>query len=506
MSAVLMVIESPGKAAACRSALRRMGVDGEVFATGGRLFDLPEGRMGVAPETLRPEWAPVRPGVVERLRKAMLGSGEILLALDADDEGDMAAAHAAALAPNLVLRRVLLGAYDDATLDACLAAPVAMRPAAADRAVARRLLDRLLGYCPPGERFRRVGRVVTPLLASLRSMPLTPSAVCVRHADGWCAKMRPATFSERPGVLSMLRFSTRRHAAPKRSETAPPPQPLDGWSALHGVSERLGISVQGAAALLQTMYEAGRMTYPRSDDPAFTSGAVQRMADQAKRIGLPVEGMDMRGETASGHGALAPLPSADQGDRLLRRGGGEQGEVMRLLFSHLYWHRMGASTEVLRCNGRDGIAWVRLRLLDREGREPDQGDADLPMTPPCSVPNEPPAHALGRAVLSRMAQLGLGRTSTAPAHVSRVLSLLDGEGRVNAAGMLSLQRAQEWSPALLEAQRAPQADVALREAVGVRDKVLGALEALGCAAACEKTLSLGPRRRLDPGVGVQRLR
>ncbi|MCC6808647.1 MAG: toprim domain-containing protein, partial [Deltaproteobacteria bacterium] len=90
----LIVVESPNK---CKKIREYLGAGYEVVATVGHFRDLPERELGVDVATMTPSYVVKneKAGVVKQLRARAKGASEIILATDADREGEAISWHVA---------------------------------------------------------------------------------------------------------------------------------------------------------------------------------------------------------------------------------------------------------------------------------------------------------------------------------------------------------------------------------------------------------------------------
>ena len=150
----LIIVESPHKAQIVAELARPL-IKGQVstWACLGHLRDLPEDRLGIDLEHgFQPEYV-----VPERRQKTVLGLGEkitqadrILLATDPDREGEAVAWHVLEVFHNELqgkrIQRITFNAVTAAAVKQALRRPRKVDLRLAQAAVARRVLDRLVGY------------------------------------------------------------------------------------------------------------------------------------------------------------------------------------------------------------------------------------------------------------------------------------------------------------------------------------------------------------------------
>ncbi|MGH7962420.1 MAG: type I DNA topoisomerase, partial [Candidatus Binatia bacterium] len=148
MAKNLVVVESPAKA---RTLNKYLGRDYQVKASVGHIMDLPKNKLGVDVEKgFAAEYQIIqgKAKVVEELRKAAKDKEHIYLASDPDREGEAIAWH---LAEKLdkkgkKVRRLLLNEITKKAVQEALKHPVDLNRDLYQSQVARRVLDRLVGY------------------------------------------------------------------------------------------------------------------------------------------------------------------------------------------------------------------------------------------------------------------------------------------------------------------------------------------------------------------------
>jgi DNA topoisomerase-1 len=179
----LIIVESPHKAQVV-AALARPGLRGGVLAWAclGHLRDLPTDELGVdVAGGFTPLYeVPKRQAkTVEALRAKIVQADQVLIASDPDREGEAIAWHITEIfADELrgkVVQRVAFHALTAATVQAALRSPRILDMHLVQAAVARRVLDRLIGYLVsprlwkalPKEKGLSAGRVQTAALRLL---------------------------------------------------------------------------------------------------------------------------------------------------------------------------------------------------------------------------------------------------------------------------------------------------------------------------------------------------
>jgi DNA topoisomerase-1 len=144
----LVIVESPAKA---KTLEKYLGRDFQVKASVGHIVDLPKSKLGV---DIKKEFAPDfhviqgKKKVVQELRKAAKGKENIYLASDPDREGEAIAWHIAGQIgkDHQQIHRVLINEITRKAVQEAIANPQELDQKKFDAQVARRILDRLVGY------------------------------------------------------------------------------------------------------------------------------------------------------------------------------------------------------------------------------------------------------------------------------------------------------------------------------------------------------------------------
>ena len=148
MGKSLLIVESPTKA---RTLHRYLGNRFDIRASVGHIKDLPEKQLGIDIEHgFAPDYRVIKgkEKVIRELRKAADGADAVYLAPDPDREGEAIAWHIAEelRATRKTVYRVLFNELTRNAIEAALRKPGELDRAKYEAQLARRLLDRLVGY------------------------------------------------------------------------------------------------------------------------------------------------------------------------------------------------------------------------------------------------------------------------------------------------------------------------------------------------------------------------
>ena len=144
----LVIVESPAKA---RTLEKYLGRDFQVKASVGHVVDLPKSKLGVdVKKDFAPDFHVIqgKKKVIDELKKAAKGKVNIYLASDPDREGEAIAWHIAdQVAKNHKrVHRVLINEITKKAVQDAIAKPHELDRNKFDAQIARRVLDRLVGY------------------------------------------------------------------------------------------------------------------------------------------------------------------------------------------------------------------------------------------------------------------------------------------------------------------------------------------------------------------------
>ena len=144
----LVIVESPAKA---RTLEKYLGRDFQVKASVGHVVDLPKSKLGVdVKKDFTPDFHVIqtKKKVIDDLKKAAKGKERIYLASDPDREGEAIAWHIAdQVAKNHKrVHRVLFNEITKKAVQDAIAKPQELDRNKFDAQIARRVLDRLVGY------------------------------------------------------------------------------------------------------------------------------------------------------------------------------------------------------------------------------------------------------------------------------------------------------------------------------------------------------------------------
>ncbi len=296
----LVIVESPAKA---KTISKYLGPGYKVIASVGHIRDLPKSNKnaidieaGFVPHY---EISKGKEKVVDDIIRQAASAEEVLLATDPDREGEAISWHVAEAAGLKKIKRI---AFNEITKEAVLEAIA--HPRAIDQNLrraqeARRVLDRLVGYDLSGLIWKKLryglsaGRVQSPALRILcererEIRAFVPEDYWMLSADVETAKKEKFTVTcveePRDGKVAENIFEKAKSGKwyvvdVKESEAKRTARPPFTTSTLQqAASTRLGFSPSRTMQVAQKLYEAGHITYMRTDSTNLSSQAIGEMA------------------------------------------------------------------------------------------------------------------------------------------------------------------------------------------------------------------------------------
>ena len=299
MAKRLLIVESPAKA---RTIQQYLGKDYEVLASVGHVRDLPKSNKDAVDieDGFVPRYviSPDKREVIEKIQKAASRADEVFLATDPDREGEAIAWHVKEAVGLKKPQRVVFHEITKAAVEEALLHPRAIDEHLRRAQEARRVLDRLVGYDLSGLIWKKVryglsaGRVQSPALRILAErereiqafIPETYFTLdAVFKADTKQAKAEfpascveePKTAEEAERIVTLGRTASWTVAEVKeRAEERQPRPPFTTSTLQQAGSTRLGLSPSRTMRAAQKLYEAGHITYMRTDSVNLSKDAI----------------------------------------------------------------------------------------------------------------------------------------------------------------------------------------------------------------------------------------
>lgn len=290
----LLLVESPAKQKRITAIL---GAGWRVEATRGHVRDLPQDKLGVeVDQDFRPQYEvlPRQANTVKRLLKAIREAEAVYVATDLDREGEAIAWHVLQLAdlpPEKPVYRVAFTAITESAVKAAIASPRPLDVSLVEAQQTRRIIDRLVGYlvsplaCKALDGHYSAGRVQSACLRLVVERERTISAFTPEAY--WTLDARLAAES---GEFTARLYSVKGQRIERLSgdqvavlteglkeaalwvgkiqageQVRHPAPPFTTSTMQQAASQALGMSPERTMQIAQQLYEAGHITYHRTD-------------------------------------------------------------------------------------------------------------------------------------------------------------------------------------------------------------------------------------------------
>lgn len=470
----LVIVESPAKA---KTIERFLGKDFQVESSFGHIADLPSKELGVDVENdFKPKYTvdKEKKALVKKLRDLAKKADTIWLASDEDREGEAISWH---LAEELKLdksktKRIVFNSITKSAIQKAIENPRDINYNLVNAQQARRVLDRLVGYelspvlwkkIKPGLSAGRVQSVAVRLIVEREREidGFTPEASFRVKAEfmtdggnSFAAKLNK-TFPTKEAAEKFLKenigadFSVSDLA--KKPAKKSPAAPFTTSTLQQEASRKLHFSVSRTMQVAQRLYEAGLITYMRTDSVNLSNEALLAAKDaivenygekysQTRKFTGKSKGAQ------EAHEAIRPTDMKLQSPQLER----DQAKLYELIWKRTLASQMSdaqlertnvkikASThnEEFTANGEvvkfDGFLKVYLEGTDDE----DGGEEQEGMLPAMNVGERlqnvfiaaterftrPPYRYSEASLVKKLEELGIGRPSTYAPTISTILN------------------------------------------------------------------------------------
>ena len=483
----LVIVESPAKA---KTIEKYLGKDFKVLASYGHVRDLPPKDGSVRPdEGFAMDWELYRDkqSRFKEIADAAKKATRLVLATDPDREGEAISWHVRELLAKRKalpkdVERVTFNAITKQAVTDAMKAPRELDSDLIDAYLARRALDYLYGFTLSPVLWRRLpgaksaGRVQSvalrlivdrereieafrsdeywSIVATLEQDGTEFDARLVKY-DG--AKLDKLTLGNEGSALAAKAAIEAGKFTVEEIETKPltrnPAPPFTTSTLQQEAARKLGYSASHTMRLAQSLYEAGAITYMRTDgvqmDGSAISAARKAIADRYDGHYLPEKPRHYSTKAKNAQEAHEAIRPTDFGRD--RAGSGDEGKLYDLIFKRAMASQMAAARlERTTITLRDGTGKNELRATGQVVKFPgyfavyqegfDDKDADddeglLPTVHKGDSPvkkaveanqhfTQPPPRFSEASLVKRLEELGIGRPST---YASTIQTLRDRE-------------------------------------------------------------------------------
>ena len=480
----LVIVESPAKA---KTIEKYLGKDFKVLASYGHVRDLPPKDGSVRPdEGFEMDWELYRDKqsrfkeIADNAKKA----DRLILATDPDREGEAISWHVRELlqkrkALPADVERVTFNAITKQAVTDAMKAPRELDQDLIDAYLARRALDYLYGFTLSPVLWRRLpgaksaGRVQSVALRLIvdREIEIEHfradeywSVIAKLQHDGTefdarlvkfdGTKLDKLTLGNEGSAMAAKNAVEAANFTVEEVETKPfkrnPAPPFTTSTLQQEAARKLGFSASHTMRLAQSLYEAGAITYMRTDGVSMDGSAIaacrKAVADRYGGHALPDSPRMYKTKAKNAQEAHEAIRPTDFNRD--RAGSGDEGKLYDLVFKRAMASQMAAaSLERTTVTLRDATGQHELRATGQvvkypgflavyqEGRDDAEDDEDglLPTIAKGDSPlkkgveanqhfTQPPPRFSEASLVKRLEELGIGRPST---YASTIQTLRD---------------------------------------------------------------------------------
>ncbi|WP_310622376.1 DNA topoisomerase [Flexibacterium corallicola] len=315
----LVIIEAPGKCKQVKKVFQEIGFNAKVIATRGHLFHIPPPLkdLQINSDFIEYTRQPKNNGVSKRIQQEALSATKVYIATDGDQEGEVIAWDVWSLIRKLPCKvmRVRFDGLDKHSVENALSQATCMDESKTYPGRVRSIVDRLIGSTFSGNGIA-VGRVGTGLLSLVfRQRPATKYLKLVapdKHNQAhWVTEIPikgPITEQIATSLLEMKLPELHVTKSQVRSSNAVP----NMSDVMIEAGNQLDLSPMETSKCMQTLYEAGRLSYPRAGSRGLSASArikIERILNNREAI-IDTRMMEENVEPTE-HDAPHPLVTVD---------------------------------------------------------------------------------------------------------------------------------------------------------------------------------------------------
>ncbi len=301
----LLIVESPAKA---KTINRYLGDDFKVMATVGHVIDLPKSELGVDVEKgYKPLYQVIhgKRKILQELKRALPEQGNVYLAMDPDREGEAIAWH---VQEYLKLKNAKRVSFHEITKDAILQAiksPSSVNEDLVEAQKARRVLDRLYGYKLSELLWKKIwyglsaGRVQSVALRLVVEREEEREAF--KPEEFWDFLVEVSKDGEKLKI-KLIKRDGKKYIPKKEQEVREIEEMLDNYAykvvdivkkeikrnpyppyttstLQQSANNVLGFSAKKTMTVAQKLYQAGYITYMRTDSVYLAQKAIKEIRE-----------------------------------------------------------------------------------------------------------------------------------------------------------------------------------------------------------------------------------
>jgi len=458
MSKNLVIVESPAKA---KTIEKYLGSDFKVLSSIGHIRSIPKKtKDGTPPVDIKNDFKtqyevdPEKRKTIVQLKKAVKAAETVWLATDEDREGEAIAWHLCEVL-NLdakTTKRIVFHEITKKAIEEAIKKPRTVDMHLVEAQQARQILDRIVGFelspvvwqkVPGG---KSAGRVQSPAVRLLveREREITAfegssqfkvTALLYHNKEEFKAELKQRFSTEEQASnflksLSEARFTVA--SVNKSPSTRNPAAPFTTSTLQQEANSKLGFSSKATMAAAQKLYQAGKITYMRTDSVNLSGQAIANATDYIKRLYGPEYSTvrKFKNKNASAqeaHEAIRPtdvtLESASSNEYdqklydLIRR---------RTLASQMSPAKLENTTITISISSRSEVFEAKGQVITFDGFLRVYGVSKDELLPALSANDDlsaselsarqvfakPPARYSEGSLVKKLEELGIGRPST----------------------------------------------------------------------------------------------
>ncbi|MCI4670757.1 MAG: type I DNA topoisomerase [Bacteroidia bacterium] len=476
MAKNLLIVESPAKA---KTIEKYLGKDFTVVASRGHVRDLPKGDKAIDIKNgFKPQYEviPDKKEVIKQIKGIINEHEEVWLATDEDREGEAISWHLAHVLGLDILntRRIVFNEITKPAITKAIENPRTIDQNLVNAQQARRILDRIVGFqlspilwrkIKTGLSAGRVQSVAVRLIVEREReiINFEPSSTFKVTAEfildngskiqAELAKKLPTKESAKEFLESCVGSAyeiTKLETKPSKKSPSPP---FRTSTLQQEASRKLSFSVQQTMRVAQTLYEAGYITYMRTDGVDLS----QQALDQAGNVIRNLYGEDYHksrqyktktSNAQEAHEAIRPtdLSRSQLEDKDMGRNEQRLYELIwkRTLASQMSDARLEKTTVDITASSNQAIFKARGEVLKFDGflklylesKDEDEEDEDTKgVLPPLNVGqvleldymqalerfSRPAPRYTEASLVKKLEELGIGRPSTYAPTISTII-------------------------------------------------------------------------------------
>ena len=297
----VVIVESPAK---CSKIEGFLGPGYQVLASFGHITTLKSLKDIDIQNNFKPTFSIIdsKKGQIAKLRKAISNSSKVVIATDDDREGEAIGFHLCNVfnLPLTTTPRIIFNEITKSAIQHAIKNPTTLNMDLINAAIARQVLDMIVGYTISPVLWRNIsrnskdglsaGRCQSPALRLVydnqQDISKSPGTF-VYNTTGYFTKLNipfvlnhQFTTEDDKGVEEFLEesvnFNHTFNCGSKRNSTKNPPQPFTTSALQQSANSNLRISPKLTMRICQKLYENGLITYMRTDSKTYSKEFISK--------------------------------------------------------------------------------------------------------------------------------------------------------------------------------------------------------------------------------------